>query len=336
MITNDAICNCTGCSNPKLILYAEPAPRYRDCMASHFSRSYKYRVVDVFSEEPLLGNQLGIFPDSLSLDTETMQKIAKELNVAETVFLGPSTRPDCAARVRIFTPGREMPFAGHPTVGSGFIVRELGLVAGDAERFALEENIGPVPVRVERGNAGRPLIWFMTPAIRVASALDGSACARALGLETSDLLGKPPEIVSAGNPGVFIALKNKDAVDRAVLDPNAARRLHAEQIFIFPFTPTREGAYSRMFAPEHGVAEDPATGSATGPLAAYLMRHGLASSTDGTRLISEQGTKMGRRSILHILIHGANGVDGVEVGGYVTPVMEGVLTLQLMGEAQSG
>ena len=304
-------------------------------MASHASSSYKYRVVDVFSEEPLLGNQLGVFPDSLSLDTATMQKIAKELNVAETVFLGPATRPDCAARVRIFTPGREMPFAGHPTVGSGFIVRELGLVPADAERFVLEENIGPVPVRIEKGNGGRPLIWFMTPPIRVGSALDAAACSRVLGLETSDLLGKPPEIVSAGNPGVFIALKDKEAVDRAMLDLAASRKLHNEPIFIFSFTPTREGAYSRMFAPDHGVAEDPATGSATGPLAAYMMRHGLAPAGDGARLISEQGTKMGRRSILHILVHGANGADGIEVGGYVTPVMEGVLTIQLAREAQS-
>jgi trans-2,3-dihydro-3-hydroxyanthranilate isomerase len=304
-------------------------------MASHVSSSHKYRVVDVFSEEPLLGNQLGVFPDALSLDTPTMQKIAKELNVAETVFLGPSARPDCAARVRIFTPGREMPFAGHPTVGSGFIVRELGLVPADAERFVLEENIGPVPVRIEKGNQGRPLIWFTTPPIRVGSALDAAACARVLGLETSDLLGKPPEIVSAGNPGVFIALKNKEAVDRAMLDLGASRKLHHEPIFIFLFAPTREGAYSRMFAPDHGVAEDPATGSATGPLAAYLMRHALAPAVDGTRLISEQGTKMGRRSILHILVHGANGEDGIEVGGYVTPVMEGVLTIQLAREARS-
>ncbi|HMD49409.1 MAG TPA: PhzF family phenazine biosynthesis protein [Bryobacteraceae bacterium] len=304
-------------------------------MSSNLSPSYKYRVVDVFSEEPLLGNQLGVFPDSLSLDTATMQKIAKELNVAETVFLGPATRPDCAAAVRIFTPGREMPFAGHPTVGASFVLRELGVVAKDVARFALEEKIGPVPVRVETGNGGRPLIWLTTPPIRVGSAIDATACAHALGLDASELLGKPPEIVSAGNPGVFIALKNKEAVDRASLDLNAARKLTDESIFIFLFAPTREGAYSRMFAPDHGVAEDPATGSATGPLAAYMMRHGLMSSADGTRAISEQGTKMGRRSILHILVHGANGANGIEVGGYVTPVIEGVLTIQLTREAQS-
>ncbi len=291
--------------------------------------SFPYRVVDVFTEEPLQGNQLGVFPDSLGLDSATMQKIAKELNVAETVFLGPATRPDCAAKVRIFTPGREMPFAGHPTVGASFVLRELGVVPKSVEKFALEENIGPVPVRVEIGKGGRPLIWLTTPPIKIEAALDAAACAQALGLDLSDLLGKPPEIVGAGNPGVFIALKNKDAVDRAWLDSSGARKLKrhpGDSIFVFVFAPTAEGAYSRMFAPDHGVSEDPATGSATGPLAAFMMRHGLASSGDGTHFISEQGTKMGRRSLLHILIHGENGAQGIEVGGYVTPVIEGVLT----------
>lgn len=299
-------------------------------MPNDGSRSFPYRVVDVFTEEPLQGNQLGVFPDSLDLDSATMQKIAKELNVAETVFLGSSTRPDCAARVRIFTPGREMPFAGHPTVGAAFALRELGVIPKNLARFALEENIGPVPVRVEAGNAGRPLIWLTTPPIQIGRAADAGACVRALGLEPSELLGPPPEIVSAGNPGIFIALKTRDAVDRAWLDYSGLRiikRHPSESLFIFVFAPTEQGAYSRMFAPDHGVSEDPATGSATGPLGAYLMRHGLAPGADGTRLISEQGVKMGRRSILHILIHGPNGADGIEVGGYVTPVMEGVLTL---------
>jgi len=293
--------------------------------------SYRYQVVDVFTEEPLLGNQLGVFPDSSGIDDATMQKIAKELNVAETVFIAPSTRTDCVANVRIFTPGREMPFAGHPTVGASFVLRELGVAPKNVERFALEERIGPVPVRVEKGNGGRPLIWFTTPPIRIGHTVDPEACVRALGLEASDLLGRPPEIVRAGNPGLFIAVKSKEAVDRAWLDGNGPRLLRREpdeSFFVFVFAPTGEGAYSRMFAPEHGVAEDPATGSATGPLAAYMMRHGLAPSADGTRLISEQGTKMGRRSILHILVHGTGGADGIEVGGYVTPIIEGVMTIR--------
>jgi len=293
--------------------------------------SHRYQVVDVFTEEPLLGNQLGVFPDATGIDDATMQKIAKELNVAETVFISPATRSDCVANVRIFTPGREMPFAGHPTVGASFVLRELGMVPKNVERFALQEKIGPVPVRVETGNNGRPLIWLTTPPITIGRAMDAGACVRMLGLEAAELLGRPPEIVSAGNPGVFIALKSKEAVDRAVLDIHALQTLKREpdeSFFVFVFAPTGDGAYSRMFAPEHGVTEDPATGSATGPLAAYLMRHGLAPSADGTRLVSEQGTKIGRRSILHVLVHGNSGANGIEVGGYVTPVIEGVLTIR--------
>jgi trans-2,3-dihydro-3-hydroxyanthranilate isomerase len=299
-------------------------------MPSLSSRVYRYRVVDVFTQEALQGNQLGVFSRISDLDDATMQKIAKELNIAETVFISPATRADCAAKVRIFTPAREMPFAGHPTVGASFVLRETGVVPKNAERFVLEEKIGPVPVRVESGDSGRPLIWLTTPPLSVGAAFDRGVCAKAIGVAADELLETTPEIVSAGNPGLFIAVRSKESVDRAWLDREGLRILKADKpegFFVFVFAPTPEGAYSRMFAPEHGVAEDPATGSATGPLALYMMRHSLSPSADGTRLISEQGTKMGRRSILHILIHGEQGADGIEVGGYVTPVIEGVLTL---------
>jgi trans-2,3-dihydro-3-hydroxyanthranilate isomerase len=301
------------------------------------SHSYQYRVVDVFTQEPLLGNGLAVFPDASGLDDNTMQRIAREMNLSETTFIGPPMRLDCAANVRIFTPAREMPFAGHPTIGSSFVLLETGMVAKDREEFALEEKIGPVPVRVEVGEAGRPLIWLTTPPIRFGPTYDPGKCAEAIGLNVSELIGTPPEVVSAANPGVFVALRSKEAVDRAWFDSHGDRILkseHPESVFMFVFAPTPDGAYSRMFAPEHGVAEDPATGSSTGPLAAYMMRHGLATSADGTRLVSEQGTKMGRRSILHILVHGQQGANGIEVGGYVTPVIEGVLTLAGMESSE--
>jgi trans-2,3-dihydro-3-hydroxyanthranilate isomerase len=151
-----------------------------------------------------------------------------------------------------------------------------------------------------------------------------------LGLQTRDLLDIRPQLLSAGNPTVFIGVRDTDAVDRAWLDMAGAARIrdgHAEPLCVFVFTPTSEGAYSRMFAPELGVPEDPATGSSTGPLAAFMMRHGLISSAAGTRFISEQGTKMGRRSILHVQMVGDRGQEGVEVGGHVVPVAEATMTL---------
>jgi trans-2,3-dihydro-3-hydroxyanthranilate isomerase len=136
--------------------------------------------------------------------------------------------------------------------------------------------------------------------------------------------------VSAGNPTIFVAVRDKAIVDRAWLDMQGMQAIKdgdGEPVCVFVFAPTGDGAYSRMFAPEYGVAEDPATGSSTGPLASFMMRHDLMSRKAGTRRISEQGTKMGRRSILHILVNGEDGCDGIEVGGYVTPVVTGALTI---------
>jgi trans-2,3-dihydro-3-hydroxyanthranilate isomerase len=288
----------------------------------------RYRVVDVFTKQALEGNPLAVFPDASGLDDGTMQKIARELNLSETTFVSPSARTDCVARVRIFTPMREMVFAGHPTIGTSFVLLDEGIVAKQNGHFVLELKVGPVPLRVEPGE--RPLIWLATPPITWGSSYDRSVCAEVLGLHPDDLLDIAPQLLSAGNPNVFIAVQDKDAVDRAWLDLAGLRILkggRTEAVCVFVFAPTAEGAYSRMFAPEHGVSEDPATGSATGPLAAYMMRHRLAPSSSGARFYSEQGTKMGRRSILYVQIIGEQGADGIEIGGYVTPVVEAAMTL---------
>ena len=289
---------------------------------------YRYRVVDVFTEKPLEGNPLAVFPDARGIDDVTMQKIAKEFNLSETTFVLPASRPNCAARVRIFTPNMEMLFAGHPTVGTSFVLLDEGIVPKTSDRFALDEKIGAVPIRVESG--ARPRIWLTTPPIQIGGSYDRAVCARALGLDLSELLDVPPEIASAGNPLIYIPLKSKAAVDRAWIDLAGLRTIKNGQqdaTCVFVFTPTPDGAYSRMFAPEHGVVEDPATGSATGPLAAYMMRHKLVSGASGTRFFSEQGTKMGRRSILYVQVNGEQGADGIEVGGYVTPLSEAMMTL---------
>jgi len=285
--------------------------------------AHRYRVVDVFTQTPLEGNALAVFPDGSTLDPRTMQKIAKELNLSETVFILPATRREAAAKLKIFTPTYEMEFAGHPTIGASYVVLQEGIVAKDAANFLLEENIGLVPIRVEANQR----IWLTTPTIQLQQTVDRALCARVLGLQLEDLLAPTPQVLTAGNPTIFIPLKNKEAVDRAWLDRSGAVELRGPDerpLCVFIFTPTPEGAYSRMFAPEHGVVEDPATGSSTGPLAAYMRRAGL---TTARQFISEQGTKMGRRSLLHVEVHGKEADETIDVGGYVTPLVEATMTL---------
>jgi trans-2,3-dihydro-3-hydroxyanthranilate isomerase len=289
-----------------------------------------YHVVDVFTQVPLEGNPLAVFPDARGLEAATMQRIARELNLSETTFVLPAEGTDAVARVRIFTPVSEMQFAGHPTIGTAYVLRSIGRVPADATAFAFEEGVGPVAVRVDQGDD--PMIWLTTPPISEGRAFDRAACARALGLDVADVLTDVPcRILSAGNPSLYVALASAEAVDRARADTSALRALFADQpapVCLFAFTPTPHGAYSRMFAPALGVPEDPATGSATGPLAAFMMEHGLAGTSDGTRFVSEQGTKMGRRSLLHVLVRGDHGRGGIEVGGHVAPLAVAAMTLR--------
>lgn len=290
-------------------------------------KSYSYRIVDVFTKTPLEGNALAVLPRADGLDGETMQRIAREFNLSETVFILPSERADASLRFRIFTPTMEMRFAGHPTIGGASVALQCGLIDDRTQHFSVEELVGDIALRVEPGDDGTR-IWLTTPPIEFGALYDRTSCADALGLAESELADAPPQWLSAGNPNIFIALRDRESVDRAWLDLAGVRGLHdgnASTDCVFVFAPTATGAYARMFAPEHGVVEDPATGSATGPLAAYMMRYGLIASESGTRFTSEQGTKMGRRSLLHVAIHGTDGANGIEVGGDVVPIAEGTL-----------
>jgi trans-2,3-dihydro-3-hydroxyanthranilate isomerase len=292
-------------------------------------KQYRYRVVDVFTDTPLEGNPLAVFLDGAGLATDRMQAIAREMNLSETVFLLPPTHSDCVAKLRIFTPGKEMEFAGHPTIGTAYILLDEGMVSKGTTHFVVEENVGPISINVDAGPV--PKLWLTTPAIREGNSVDRRTAAELLGLSESELLEFPPQVLDAGgNPTLYIPIASRDAVDRITFDTSAWKKFlsqHSGALCVFAFAAVPEGAYSRMFAPEYGVQEDPATGSSTGPLAAYMMRHRLVSSEAGTTFYSEQGNRMRRRSILHVRIHGEAGRDGIEVGGHVTPVIEGTLEL---------
>jgi trans-2,3-dihydro-3-hydroxyanthranilate isomerase len=284
-----------------------------------------YLLYDVFTDRAFEGNPLAIFPDS-ALDDATMQRIARELNLAESVFLSRG-RDAVAANVRIFTPLREMPFAGHPTIGTSIaLVEELHWVPADTYRFVLRERIGDVPVSIDTGPPR--IAWLTTPPVTFEAKIEHALAASLLGLDLaavrSDL---KPRIAGAGAPFLYVALADSAAVDRAVLDEGAMRKTTiADAVGIYVFAQTAEGAYARMFAPMSGIAEDPATGGATGPLYAYLSRYGKLPA--GNEFVNRQGVAMGRPSTLRVrLTWDGDVLNRIEVGGGAVLVGKGQLCL---------
>src|SRR2546430_12573922 len=293
-------------------------------------RRYRMRWVDVFTDRPLLGNPLAVVLEADGLSDARMQAIARETNLSETTFVLPPEKREHAAKVRIFTPHVELPFAGHPTVGTGWVLIDEGLVGSDATAFTLEEGVGPIPVRVDR--AGRSLVlWMAHPPVTFGEVIEEREdMAAALGLTPADLQRNAPmQVASTGAPFLYVALKDAAAVDRAVsrgdaltivLDPHGL-----PAVFLFAAVgPNR--LYSRMFGPHSAtrIGEDPATGSASGPLGAFAVRYGLIPRAAQVAIISEQGTKMGRQSFIHIPLEYPNDAEvpsPIEVGGSVVPVM---------------
>lgn len=303
------------------------------------TRTYRLIQVDVFTERAFAGNPLAVVLAAEGLSDTEMQAIAREMNLSETTFVLPSARPECAARVRIFTPGQELPFAGHPTLGTAWVLAREGLLPAGTMKFALEEVIGPVPVHFEGDPAFPRCIWMRHGDATFCPEIEDRArVAAALGLTLDDLLPNAPVLTgSTGAPFLYVALRNREAVDRARLNPRDLPRetIGDEAHGVFVLAPDPDPAagrvYTRMFGlGELGISEDPATGSASGPLGAYLVQHGLVQpdSQGAVQLVSEQGTAMGRQSFIHIRLRTEHGAPtAIDVGGSVVPVLEGTLTV---------
>jgi trans-2,3-dihydro-3-hydroxyanthranilate isomerase len=296
---------------------------------------FRFLQVDVFTETVFGGNPLAVVLGADGLDGGVMQKIAREMNCSETTFVLEPTRGDCAARVRIFTPAREVPFAGHPTIGTSWVLATEGLLPVGTSRFNLEEGIGPVEVTLEGDPADPSFLWMRHGEAKFGPELGNrQGFARALGLEVSDLLaGQPIRTGSTGSTFLYIPLRDRETVDRARLDVPALLAAQGEgpKVGVFVFAPDPDPhagrVYSRMFAPHtSGVPEDPATGSASGPLGAYLVERGLVAPADTVAIVSAQGVAMGRPSAVHIRVGMRDGrVAEISVGGAVVPVIEGRL-----------
>ena len=303
--------------------------------ASRLTEELRFVQVDVFTDRVFGGNPLAVVFEAAGLSDGVMQAIAREMNCSETTFLLPPTRPDCAARVRIFTPAREVLFAGHPTIGTAWVLATEKRLPPSTRRFNLEEGIGPIEVTLE-GEPARPsVLWMRHGEARFGPELiERTGFARALGLAESDLLaGAPVCTGSTGNTFLYIPLRDREVVDRARLDVPALLAAQGEgpNLGVFVFAPDPDPkagrVYARMFAPHtSGVPEDPATGSASGPLGAYLVERGLVAPADTVDIVSEQGTRMGRPSFIRIHVGMRAGrISEILVGGSVVPVIEGRL-----------
>jgi trans-2,3-dihydro-3-hydroxyanthranilate isomerase len=259
------------------------------------------------------------------------------MNFSETTFILPPERPDTDVRMRIFTPGAEMPIAGHPTIGSTFALARAGVIAAGSERFVFGLGAGPTPVRLTWRQADLAFAWMTQPLPTFHDPIpDRELAAAALGLPADAVTGTglPVQAVSCGVPFVYVPVKTRRAVDSAALNPSAydelMKRLPAGVNGIFFFTaepgPDEATVYSRNFAPGVGIVEDPATGIASGPLGCYLVRHQVVAPEQAGMMLSLQGVKMGRPSRVHIAIGvEIGGIRSVEVGGEAVLAGEGTL-----------
>jgi len=293
---------------------------------------YRYLHYDVFTDRRFGGNQLAVFPDAAGLPTQTMQQIAREIGFAETTFVTPAERAGTDVRMRIFTPGTEMPMAGHPVIGSTFALARGGIIKRGRADWVFGLNIGPTPVSLDWAGDRLDFAWMTQPNPEFGQTVDDIGnVARALGVREDDIraTGLPVQEVSCGVPYVIVPLASRAAVDGAAPD---IRSMNFEA---YVFTMDRTGAddrattYSRMFAPELSVYEDPATGSASGPLGSYLVRHSVVTPDEGRSILNLQGVKLGRPSWIHISVDSTGGnITRVRVGGTSVFVAEGAMEVE--------
>jgi trans-2,3-dihydro-3-hydroxyanthranilate isomerase len=277
----------------------------------------RYVLCDVFTDTPLQGNQLAVFTDARGLDDEAMQALALEVGYSETVFVFPAAAGG-HARLRIFTPRYELPFAGHPTLGTAFVLAaplQLGVIE-------LETGSGVVPIELERDESGRIAFGRMqqpVPSVQVVE--DAERLLSAIGVQRSEL---PVELYDNGAKQIFVALPSE--ADVAGLEPDRAALQAWSVTGVNCFAGGGSRWKTRMFSPSPGIGEDAATGSAAGPLACHLARHGWIDW--GTEVEISQGAEIGRPSTLYARADGGSGlIDRVEVGGAAVIVARGEFRL---------
>ena len=302
---------------------------------------YRFVTLDVFTETPFGGNPLAVLPDARGLDHGQMAAIAREFNLSETVFVFPPSDPAAVVKIRIFTPTQEIPFAGHPVIGTFFVLgtlKRLGL-REPVTRVLQECNLGlfPVDIYAKDGNVTRVVMSQPEPQFLdiVESREDLFSLARALGMTRQQITETrwPVQVVSTGLPVMIVPVRTLTAVRSIVPDISAiaelCRQYGANGIMAFSTMTVEQQAtvHTRMFAPLIGIVEDPATGSASGALGAYLLQHGVVEVAPMTEIIAEQGYEIERPSRILIQVESEDdAIQAVKVGGEAVMVLEGTLT----------
>lgn len=304
-------------------------------------RSLKFYQADVFTALPFGGNPVAVFPEAQGLDDDQLQQIAREMNLSETVFVLPPTDSAAVVRLRIFTPTQEIPFAGHPVLGTFYVLAQLGLIAvtDGVTRVMQECNIGlfPVEIHAREGQITRVVMTQPQPLFlgSVEEAEDLFDLAKALGLSKNQIVDtkRPVMVVSTGLPVLIVPVRTLTAVRSIVPDAAAivelCGRVGANGIMVVTTVTVEDHAtvHTRMFAPSIGILEDPATGSASGAMGAYLVHNGLVEVAPMTELIVEQGYEIQRPSRILVQVESEDdAIQTVKVGGQCVMVVEGTLT----------
>ncbi|HYX91712.1 MAG TPA: PhzF family phenazine biosynthesis protein [Myxococcaceae bacterium] len=301
---------------------------------------FEYVTADVFTDRPFGGNPLAVFPDARGLPEALMQQVARELNLSETVFVLPPERPEHSRRLRIFTPAAELPFAGHPTVGTAAVLADIGVLGTPTDgpiEIVLEEKVGPVAVRVER-RAGAPTAAVLTAPRRPERgplSIDRPQIAKVLGLPAAALAEAPwaPAAYSAGVAFLFIPVRDAPALASATVDVgtwrDALANSWAPELYVLTMEDWQRGREirARMFAPRMGNVEDPATGAAAAALPGFLASN--QTLPDGrAQWTIRQGEEMGRASRIALEADIAAGrPTAVRVGGSSVMMSRGTLML---------
>jgi trans-2,3-dihydro-3-hydroxyanthranilate isomerase len=285
----------------------------------------KFFQIDVFTDRVFGGNPLAVFTEPGDFDDATHLQIAREMNLSETTFVYPPDNPEADFKIRIFTPGKEIPFAGHPTLGTAHILWEIGKIASTSDNVVLEMGAGLIKVSKSQNN-----LYMEQPQPLFGDTVkDVDQVAAALSIDPADIDSRfPLQIVSTGFPALYVPITNIKAIQNLDLNLSVLREVLGGVDMIYVFTGETLGSsstvHSRSFAPFVGIPEDPATGSAAGALGAYLVRHKVIENLDSSRIIIEQGFEMDRPSLIQVNVGKFDEkIHSIQVGGQAITVLEG-------------